>query len=57
MTLKKKCTERTLCTLRNPAFENKAGWSLSHDSLYLRLGTVCSSEHKGLGDEATTTER
>ena len=51
------CTERTLCTLRNPTFENKAGWSLSHDSLYLRLGTVCSSEHKGLGDEATTTER
>ena len=46
-----------IMTLRNPAFENKAGCSLSHDSSYLPLGsTMCSSENPNFGEKAATTE-
>ena len=52
-----KSTEWILYSLGTPNFEIKAGCSLSHDSSYLRWGTMCSSEHPDWGEEAATTER
>jgi len=52
-----KVHKMNIMTLRNLAFENKAGCSLSLDSSNLPLGsTMCSSEHIGCGEKAAATE-
>jgi hypothetical protein len=51
-----KCAYLIYITLRNPAFKNKTGRSLSQDSSYLRLGTMCSTENPVSGDQTATTE-
>jgi hypothetical protein len=51
------CTQWIFITLRYPAFENKAGRSLSQDSSYLRLGTMCRGENPFWVDQTATTEK